>query len=90
MTDIKGREIPSDYVRFFSFAAGEFEDEELFYCATRLALGENRKREEVEKEFSEKLRYVKNDSEPNHPFETWGPQELADRLNSYKDIEVES
>jgi hypothetical protein len=80
-------ELPEGYVRFFSFAAGEFEDEELFYCAARIAKAENRTQEDVEREFQEKLRYVRGEGQ--HPFQTWGPQELADRLNSYNLVEVE-
>lgn len=69
-------------VRFFSFAAGEFEDEELFFTADALAKAEGRTHAEVEAEFKEKLVYVKNVNNRNHPFETWGPQELADRINA--------
>ena len=74
-------------VKFFAFAAGEFEDEELFYYALKLAKAENRTVEDVEKEFKEKLTYIKTDK--HHAFETWGPQELADRLNAVKDVEVD-
>jgi hypothetical protein len=89
MPETPKSDVPSDYVRYFSFAAGEFEEEELFYYAARLAKVENRTHAEVEEEFSNKLRYVKNESNENHPYETWGPQELADRLNACKDVEVE-
>ena len=75
-------------VRFFSFAAGEFEDEELFYCAAKLAKLENRTHADVEAEFKQKLLYIKNESR-HHAFETWGPQELADRLNAAADVEVD-
>ena len=81
--------VPKDYVRYWSFAAGEFEDEELFYCAAKLAKLESRSHAEVEQEFASKLRYVRNVENRNHPFETWGPQELADRLNACKDVEVD-
>lgn len=73
-------ELPEDYVRFCSFAAGEFEDEAVWHWAEDLAKAENRTHDEVEGEFKEKLRYVKGEK-PQHPYETWGPQELADRIN---------
>ena len=88
MAETARSEVPEGYVCFFRFAAGEFEDEELFYWAARLAKAENRTHKEVEQEFKEKLRYVRGESK-QHPFETWGPQELADRFNKYKDVEVE-
>lgn len=87
MAETPRSEVPVGYVRFWSFAASEFEDEELFYCAARIAKAENRTHKEVEKEFAEKLRYVRGKGQ--HPFETWGPQELADRLNAYQNIEID-
>jgi hypothetical protein len=88
MIDIKGRIVPTNYVQFFAFAASEFEYEELFYIAARIAKAENRTHDEAEAELSNTLRFVENNSKPNHPYETWGPQELADRINSYKDVEI--
>jgi hypothetical protein len=82
-------EVPAGYVCFFRFAAGEFEYEELFYCAARLAKADGRTHDDVEAEFKQKLRYVRNAENRNHPFETWGPQELADRLNAVKDVGVD-
>lgn len=75
-------------VRFFSFAAGEFLDEEMFYIAARLAKAENRTIADVEAELERKMNYPKGSS-ANHPFEAWGPQELADRINACKDVEVD-
>jgi hypothetical protein len=75
-------------VLFFKFAAGEFLDEEMFYIAARLAKAENRTIADVEAELASKMTYPKGES-ANHPFEAWGPQELADRINATKDIEVD-
>jgi hypothetical protein len=82
-------DLPAGYVCFFAFAASEFEYEELFYAAARIAKHENRTHDEVEAEFKQKLRYVKNTDRVQHPFETWGPQELADRINATASVEVE-
>jgi hypothetical protein len=80
MSETLRKDLPADYVRYFSFAASEFEAEELSDCAARLAEAEGRTEEDVEKEFADKLRYVQG--EDPYPFETWGPQELANRLNA--------
>lgn len=88
MAETNIADVPAGYVCYFRHAAGEFEDEALFYEAARVAKAENRTHDDVEKEFNEKLRYVRGASE-QHPYETWGPQELADRLNRYADVEVE-
>ncbi len=90
MSESLTKDLPANYVCFYRFAAGEFEDEEVFYCIARVAKAENRNHFEVEKEFTEKLRYIKNPENRQHPFETWGPQELADRLNAYRDVEVDA
>lgn len=70
-------------VKFFAFAAGEFLDEEMFYVAEALAKAEDKTHEEVEKELIEKLSYPEVKGK-QHPFECWGPQELADRINKAK------
>ena len=81
MAETLAKDLPADYVRFCSFAAGEFEDEQVWYWAEDLAKAENRTHDDVEAEFKDKLRYVKSENR-NHPFETWGPQELATRINN--------
>ena len=69
-------------VKYWGFAAGEFEDEEVFYIIERLAKHEGRDRTDVEKEWKKKVEYRTNHENKAHPYEAWGPQELADRINS--------
>lgn len=71
-------------VRLFSFAAGEFLDEEMWYIARLLSIDEKRPFDEVEAELKAKVTYPVNSENRNHPFEAWGPQELVDRINGAK------
>lgn len=70
----------SNKVLFFSFSAGEFLDEEMYYIAEALARHEGRSVDDVNKELQEKMEYPK--SSGHHKFEAWGSQELADRINA--------
>lgn len=72
-------------VKFCTYAAGEFLDEDVWYWTSALAKAEGKTFEQVEAELKPLLEF-RDSTNPKYPppngREVWGPQELADRLNA--------
>ena len=77
-----------DFVRYFSFAASEFADEEWFYIVERIARHEGKIHEQVSKEIREHTeeRIVRGDP---HPFQSWGSLQLLKRIEASQHIEID-
>lgn len=84
---LRGETSVEGKVKFFAFAAGEFLDEEMYYIVEKLSKHEKRERLDVQKEIQEKLSFPETSGQ--HPFECWGPKELADRINASKYVKVD-
>ena len=78
----------SDWLLYFSFAAGEFADEECFYIVERIVIHEGKTHEQVEQEIKDHWEERKAPG-LQHPFQTWGSPELLKRIRDSEHVKVD-